>query len=381
MLLCYTSQWLLMAILPLYVRDLGASVFVAGLVLAAFSVTSFTMRPIVGYLTDVRSRLGILNAGTLILGTTGLAFAIPGLAITFIASAIRGIGWASINTASYTVLLKVVPVDRRGEASSYYSVATNTAISFAPVIALWLVAPPSANYHVVFIIAGLSAFAATGVVWMLARTAPELGRSDSRPGDQRLVLSSFIDRRVLLASVLLLSYTVTNPATSAFIPLYAREIGIENSGAYFGVGGIVSIAASVLLARFFNRGSRGVWLVGFTLSLLGLVGLMLSPDIWALTAAGVVVVLGGAVLNPILLAVAIDRADPRRPGAAMATFSLAYQMGNGLGAPLLGLLIEGFGFQGMFVGSIVAMSGGLLLTALRWPSLGNPAAAVTAAQA
>jgi len=380
-LLCYTSQWLLMAILPLYVRDLGASVFVAGLVLAAFSVTSFTMRPIVGYLTDVRSRLGILNAGTLILGTTGLAFAIPGLAITFIASAIRGIGWASINTASYTVLLKVVPVDRRGEASSYYSVATNTAISFAPVIALWLVAPPSANYHVVFIIAGLSAFAATGVVWMLARTAPELGRSDSRPGDQRLVLSSFIDRRVLLASVLLLSYTVTNPATSAFIPLYAREIGIENSGAYFGVGGIVSIAASVLLARFFNRGSRGVWLVGFTLSLLGLVGLMLSPDIWALTAAGVVVVLGGAVLNPILLAVAIDRADPRRPGAAMATFSLAYQMGNGLGAPLLGLLIEGFGFQGMFVGSIVAMSGGLLLTALRWPSLGNPAAAVTAAQA
>src|SRR5437773_7046013 len=74
-LLCYTSQYLLIATLPLYVLDLGASVVVAGLVLSAFSVTSFGMRPIVGFLTDTKGRLNVLSVGALVLGITGFAFA------------------------------------------------------------------------------------------------------------------------------------------------------------------------------------------------------------------------------------------------------------------------------------------------------------------
>lgn len=379
MLLCYTSQYLLISTLPLYVLDLGASVVVAGLVLSAFSVTSFGMRPIIGFLTDTKGRLNVLTAGAMVLSITGFAFAIPGLAVTFIANTVRGLGWASINTASYTVLLKVVPIDRRGEASSYYSVATSAATSFAPVIALWLVAPPTANYLGVFLLAGITGLLATVVVRLLARTSPELARTDEGAGELRLNLASIIDRRVLLATLLLFSMTITYPATTSFIPVYARELGIENSGAFFGVGGVVTIVASLLMGRFFNHGSRALWLVlGFGLCVLGVVGLMLAGDLASLTAAGVVGVLGQVVLNPILLAVAIDRADPKRPGSGMATFSLAYQLGNGIGAPIAGLLIEGLGYHGMFLGAIVALGVGMAATVASWASLGNPATSVAA---
>jgi MFS family permease len=379
-LLCYTSQYLLISTLPLYVLDLGASVVVAGLVLSAFSITSFGMRPIVSFLTDTKGRLNVLMAGAITLSLTGFAFAIPGLAVTFISNTIRGLGWASINTASYTVLLKVVPVHRRGEASSYYSVATSAATSFAPVVALWLVAPPTANYLAVFVLAGLTALVATGVVRLLARTSRDLAEVEASAADLRLNLASIIDRRVLLATLLLFSMTITYPATTSFIPVYAREMGIENSGAFFGVGGVVTIVASLLMGRFFNHGSRALWLVlGFVLCALGVVGLMLATDLWSLTLAGVVGVLGQVVLNPILLAVAIDRADPRRPGSGMATFSLAYQMGNGIGAPIAGLLIEGLGYQGMFLGALVALAAGFIASVANWRSLGNPARSLAAA--
>src|SRR5439155_20526288 len=167
--------------------------------------------------------------------------------------------------------------------------------------------------------------------------------------------------------------TLTYPATSSFIPVYARALGIENSGVYFAVGGVVTTVASILLGRAFNRGTRGVWLVvGFGLCALGMLGLMISVDLLSLTLAGVVGVLGQVVLNPILLAVAIDRADPVRPGSGMATFSLAYQMGNGVGAPIAGLLIEAVGYHGMFLGTVVALVIGLAATLASWSSLANP---------
>src|SRR5439155_26297453 len=122
--------------------------------------------------------LHVLGAGTIVLAITGFALAIPGLAIAFISNAIRGLGWGAVNTASYTVLLKVTPVARRGEASSYYSVATSAASSLAPVVALSLVAPPNTNYLAVFLLAGVFGLGATAVVRLLARSSPQLAQTD-----------------------------------------------------------------------------------------------------------------------------------------------------------------------------------------------------------
>jgi len=55
----------------------------------------------------------------------------------------------------------------------------------------------------------------------------------------------------------------------------------------------------------------------------------------------------------------------------MATFSASYQLGMGLGAPIAGWLIEVFGYGGMYLGSMVAVGAGLLLTLANWPALGK----------
>jgi predicted MFS family arabinose efflux permease len=71
------------------------------------------------------------------------------------------------------------------------------------------------------------------------------------------------------------------------------------------------------------------------------------------------------------MALGMDLADPRRRGAAMATFSLSFQMGNGIGSVMAGSLITLVGYQGMYAGSIVVLVCGLGLALANWRRLAH----------
>jgi hypothetical protein len=57
----------------------------------------------------------------------------------------------------------------------------------------------------------------------------------------------------------------------------------------------------------------------------------------------------------------------------MATFSLSFQMGNGIGSVLAGALITAVGYGGMYAGSIIILFGGLGLALLNWRRLASVA--------
>jgi predicted MFS family arabinose efflux permease len=69
------------------------------------------------------------------------------------------------------------------------------------------------------------------------------------------------------------------------------------------------------------------------------------------------------------MALAIDRADPRRMGAAMATYSLGFQLALGLGAAAWGIVIDAVGYPGPYIGAIGLQVGVVVLLALAWPSV------------
>ena len=61
----------------------------------------------------------------------------------------------------------------------------------------------------------------------------------------------------------------------------------------------------------------------------------------------------------------------------MATYSMFYRVGEGIGAPMAGALIVGFGYPAMYIGCIVATAAGILLTVLNWSTVGKPTVAPT----
>jgi MFS family permease len=378
--LCYCSYQIPTVILPLFVQGLGGSPVVAGLVFTSFSVTSFLLRPLMGHLTDSWSPRGTLFGGGAILGVLALACAIPSIWVTLVANAIRGIGWGACTTSlSTSVALTSAPA-RRGEASGYYTVATTLASAFAPALAFWLL-DATGQFVTVFGLAGaagLIAAAATGLLPRVASRGTSLRRALALPRS-RVNLGTFVDRPVLLASLLLTCITLTAPVSFAFVPLHAKGIGIENISWYFVASGATSVLARLLLGRTADRASRGTWIAAGYVVLIGAFFVFtLAQRLEVFIAAAILNAIGQSLVQPSLLAFAMDRAESGRMGKAMATYSMFYRVGEGTGAPIAGALIVAFGYAGMYVGAMFFAALGLVLTLVNWRTVGKPIARVLA---
>jgi MFS family permease len=373
-MLCYVCHQLVVVVLPLYVDSLGGNPVIAGLVFSSFSVLSFILRPLMGHLTDRWSVRGMLLVGTGILGALGACFAVPSIWAAFFANAIRGIGWGCFSTANSTAVAHLAPPARRGEASGWSGTAVTASASFAPALGLALLSS-TGDFTLIFMLAGLAGLGASiAVVCMPSigtgtasfREAMTLRREDFTVG-------AFIDRPVLMASALLVCVTMSGPITSAFVPLHAKSVGVENIGLYFIASGIFSILARLVFGPFIDRQSRGFWIVlGFCLLMGAFAVFATARSIEVFILAAVFNALGHATAGPALTALAMDRAERNRMGRAMATFSMFYRVGEGVGAPLAGALLMIFGYPGMYIGAICYLSVGVVVAALNWGVIGKP---------
>jgi len=200
---------------------------------------------------------------------------------------------------------------------------------------------------------------------LLARYAPRKVRHPEAAGSApwwREILN-VLDREIILASVLSFFSHVTFPAVASFLVLYAREIGVDNIGWFYVVSGATSILARPLLGKVSdNIGRRRALLACFVLQAIALLMLAYASNLIALMISGVLYMVGLAMSSSTTLAIAMEQAKPERRGRAMATFSIALPLSNGVGALLCGSLVQWFGFFWMYTIGAAIAAGGLLIT-------------------
>jgi MFS family permease len=371
-LLGYAHHALLTPTIPLYVTHLGGSAFVVGLVLAAFAATSVLLRPFIGFWADTWTEAGVLASGCFVMAATLLLFFIPAPEATMLANGLRGIGWAGLNTGGYSLLASVAPVKRRAEASGYYSGAQAGVSILFPAVALWLIDAPLGGFRVVMVLS--AALAVTGGILglVLGRHLPPkaVGHSPDGPSELRFNPFALMERDVLLASVFLFCLNLTLPATTGFLVLYARVIGIENVAWYFVATGATSLLARPALGRIADRIGWGPSLAtGFVLEIFGLLILPVASGLALILMGGVLYAAGNAIGSSTTLALAIQRANPQRRGRAMASFSVAYPLSAGVGALLTGGAVEIAGYSWMYFMAAALAAAGLLIMLINWPSL------------
>ena len=371
MFLGYANQWVLTPVIPLYVDDLGGSAFLAGLALLAFSVPSFTVRPFVGQVADRWNAAGVLAVGLVLLTVGSLLFLVPLLVMVFAGGIVRGLGWAGLNIGGYTTLAMAAPVQRRGEAAGYYTSATASASIIFPALGLWLI-DGRGGFSFVFLFSATFAFLGLPIALSLARA-----RADARAAAQTVAETgpgALLDRGVLLATGLNLCSTLAMPSVMAFLPLYARSLGIENIGLFYVLAGLTSIIARPVLGKKSDAMGRGPAIgLGLGAQGIGFLFITLASGLPLILAGGVFVALGSSMIGSTTTALAMDLANTRFRGQAMATFSVSFQIGAGVGAIIAGALADLAGLRGMYVGSIAITLAGFGLLALAWKSLPRPA--------
>jgi len=375
MFLGYANQWVITPTIPLYVQDTGGSAFLAGVALLAFSVPSFTVRPLVGRVADNWNAAGVLSIGLLLLAAGSLLFLVPLLAMVFVGGVVRGLGWAGLNTGGYTRLATAAPAQRRGEAAGYYTSATASASIVFPALALWLL-DGHGGFQLAFLLSAILALLGLPIAMSLARDRVEAAvrvRTTDEPAPGNL-----IDRSVLLATGLNLCSTLTGPSVMAFLPLYARSLDIGNIGLFYVLAGATGLVVRPVLGKKSDAIGRGPSIaIGLGAQLIGLLFIIFAQGLALMLVGGFFFAVGTAMTSSVTTALAMDLANPRSRGQAMATFSISFQIGAGIGAIISGALADLAGLRGMYAGSIAITVAGLALLATAWKSLPRPIKAET----
>jgi MFS family permease len=368
---CYVHWSMLGPIMPLWVQAHGGSAALVGLVAFAFSITSFLLRPFIGRTVDAWSARGVLGLSTLVLGLASLGYFAYHVALLLAVRAVHGVGWAGYNTGLNTLLARVAPPARRGEAVGYMATAQGVAMALVPATSLWLLG--WIDFAGIFLISSAAGLLAALCVALMPGQ-PRATVAQPTGGQWR----SLIERTALMPSVLQFLTMLPHSTGVTFIPMYAifRGISVESLPVYYLAYGLSSVTTRVAFGSWSDRVGRGWTLaVGATISAAGLLLLAQATELLMLTVGGVLVGIASAAFSPAALALAMDRAPEERRGAAMATFSMSFQLADGGGALLFGLLIGAAGYQAMYYVAMLATVATLLVLARYWRAANHAAGA------
>lgn len=342
-------------VLPVLVLELGGTAATVGIVVAVYSIPSVLVRPIIGRLIDTWSQRNIFLLGTIGLTLSSFLYVIPSLWFIGALRLFHGTSWAAFNTGGNTTLARFAPQPRRAEAAGIFSLMPSVAHMFMPSVGLLLVG--AVGTSAAFLLAGGLALAAAVVV----ATGPfPRGPLSDAPAPTEGFWRSLIERRALLPMWIEFLWMSVNVLFFVFPPLFAAEndIPLADLALYYPIVGGVLIVTRLIVGPRLDRYPRGLPLLLATgLGALSLVVASMADTVLMLTLAGSIFMVGSSAVSPIATALAIDRADPQRRGAAMATYSLGYQLGFGLGSLSWGLLISSLGFPAPFLVGLLAMAG------------------------
>ena len=126
---------IIVPVMPIFARELGAGGFALGVIIAAFSVTRGLLQPVVGNLSDRWGRKGFLMAGLLIYGLVGLLIPMAkDVSHLVVIRAFHGIGSAMIVPIGMAYMSLLAPIGQESKYMSYLNVAIFCGIGCGPVI-------------------------------------------------------------------------------------------------------------------------------------------------------------------------------------------------------------------------------------------------------
>jgi MFS family permease len=351
--LCFFAQftfssvfYILIPTLPIYLSRLGAKEAEIGVLVGVFSVSSLIFRPIVGKALVKIPERNFMIAGTLFFTSSSVAYLFaPPFWPLFAVRAFHGVGLAFFSTASFTLLANITPQTIRGRIISYYYLSINFAFGLAPCFGMVLINRLDFpfNFKLLFLgCAGLS------LCCLLITLKLEKIRSLPLEG-LFLQKQPFLSLEALPPAIIAFVITITWGAMTAFFPLYALRKGVDNPGLFFAAFAITLILVRGLGGKILDTYPREKVILPCLFNLIiSMPILAFSGTLPMFILVAIIWGIGSAFLYPSLVAYAIDRAGAAR-GPAMGTFTALTDLGAGMGAVIMGIVLQFTNYTIMFL--------------------------------
>jgi MFS family permease len=351
----FMALGMLLPVVPLYVehRLHGGSVDV-GIAVGALFVGAVLLRPYAGRIGDRTGRRVLIIGGAAVVGTSVFLYgSVASLPFLVAARLLTGVGEAAFFVGAATMITDLAPSDRRGEAISYWSVAVYGGLAFGP--ALGEAVNDAGGFATVWVVSGALA--------LLAAALGTLTREAPHP-DGPAAGGAVVNRAAVRPGSVLFLGLIALAAFTAFVPLYARQVGLHGSEGIFLLYGGLVLVVRVFGARLPDRlGPRWAGVLALSGGALGMAVIAAWESIAGLLLGTVLFAAGMSLQYPALLLLALSGAPESERGSVVGTFSSFFDLSQGLGSLMVGGIAALAAYRGAFAaGALCSLLG---LVALR----------------
>lgn len=339
----FFAFYLLLPVLPLCLLDtFKTSNSMVGLILSCYTIAALVVRPFSGFILDRFRRKPIYLIAYLSFILVFIGYVEATVISLFIFMRIlHGLAFGLVTTAGNTIIVDIMPSERRGEGLGYFGVANNLAMATGPMISLFLVG----NYDYTFIFyfaigMGLVGFCFANMIRMPQKlNIPVL--TDEKP----VVYHSY-DRFFLVegvrAGVCLMLLAIPYGMTTSYVAIYGKQLGIESGmGIFFSLMAVGLIGSRLFAGKLVDRGLltqiiswgsiicsisffilSSLKLSGEFVAVIPVIGFYLVP-----TLLGV----GYGMMFPAYNTLFVNLAPNNRRATASSTYLTSWDVGIGIG--------------------------------------------------
>jgi len=337
-LLMFTAFYIMLPTLPVFLtRELKIDEGQTGLILAVYTLAALLIRPFTGFMIDRFGRKIFYMPSLFLFAVIFAGYPLAGVfTLMLIVRFAHGLVWGVATTTGSTLIVDIVPAERRGEGIGLYGLAMTIPMALGPFTGLQLT--QNNNYSLMFLSAGGLALA--GFLLTLIIKYPDVPPA----GKISFSFRNLLESTSLPVTFNLLIINITYGGLVSFISLYALKTGIGYTGIFFIVFAAGITLARLYMGKIFDRhGPKALSVAGIILLACGHVILGLIINTTGFMVAGFLLGLGSGVVFPAFQAMVNNLVPPSRRGAANSTLFSGLDLGIGLGMLITGYLAHVIG--------------------------------------
>ena len=340
--LVFAAGYQLFPVVPLHLRDLGASLAESGRFQTAFMLGSGFGSLFTGPLGDRLGQRRVLRVASLALVVILGAYALLTVRwVFYVLAPVHGVLWSALRTGSMAKVGGILAPEHRAQGLSLFGLAGPGGVALGPLAGLWLL--PHLGFAWMLVILAL-AFA---VLHVLIGSLP---REPARERTQEVAPAAIFQlpqRSVWGPLSLLLFLGLSFGPMPPYSAQEAKALGMAWPSALLTCFAIGMMGMRAVLGLT-GMGRRPVALLPWMLALAALGSLLLTflpGGTSRHLTAGLVYGAGYGMVHTLVFMHIIETSRPERRGAAMGALFFAFDVGTALGALALGWVMEQGGFR------------------------------------
>jgi len=369
-----TGVGIVVPLLPVYARSLGASGFYIGMIFGAFSISRTLFLPWFGALSDRKGRKPWIVAGLFAYALISVGFVLAKDVNTLIIIRfVHGIASAMIMPVTQAYVGDITPKGKEGFYMGMFNMSMFASLSLGPFLGGIINEKFSLNIAF-FCMGGLAIIGFFLAVLWLPSTSMEKAVAKKR---EKIIWRVLLkDKKIVAVSCFRLVYTSCIGIIWCFLPIYADSVfGLSSSQIGFIIMSGVFISGIIQLPMGYLADKMDKWILVIAGGLLvscSMIFIQWANGYGELLVAVALFGIGGGIAMPSIMAVAVQRGEKNGAmGSVMALITMAHSLGMLVGSALAGITMDFFSLQDAFpMGAGIMLAGVLLFGTLTFKQKG-----------